>query len=169
MLGDFTEVQAILKSTVSSVKIFNSEGVLVDPAYPKTSADQILVQGTLESGAVASLSTRHSKADIYGVTFRWVISGSEGEVEVVVPDANWQSGDTQRTLRLKIGKDAVQNVDFLAGDEFESKVPAIAANVARQHHAFAKGDLEKVATFESALKTHRLLNRILEAAGWELL
>ncbi|KAK5633028.1 hypothetical protein RRF57_008743 [Xylaria bambusicola] len=167
VLGDFAELQATLKSAVSSVKIFNAEGVLVNPAYPKTSADQILVQGTLESGAVASLSAKQSKTDVDGVSFRWVISGSEGSVEVIVPQSNWQAGEPKRTLRLKIGNDAATNIDFLAGDEFESKVPAVAANIARQYSAFAKGDLGTLATFESALKTHRLLDRILKAAGWE--
>ncbi|KAI1360483.1 oxidoreductase [Xylaria arbuscula] len=167
VLGDFAKLQAILKTDVSSVKIFDSEGVLVNPAYPKTGADQILVQGTLESGALASLSVKQSKNDIDGVAFRWVISGSEGEVEIIAPEFNWQAGAPKRTLRLKIGDEAVQNVDFLAGDQIESKVPFIAANVARQYSAFAKGDLNTVATFESAVKTHRLLNRILKAAGWE--
>ncbi|KAI0521323.1 oxidoreductase [Xylaria bambusicola] len=167
VLGDFAEVQATLKSAVSSVKIFNAEGVLVNPTYSKTGADQILVQGTLESGAVASLSAKQSKTDVDDVSFRWVISGSEGSAEVIVPQANWQAGEPKRTLRLKIGDDAVTDVDFLAGDEFESKVPAVAANLARQYRAFAKGDLGTVATFESALETHRLLDRIIKAAGWE--
>lgn len=167
MLGDFTEVQAILKSTISSVSILDSKGTVVNPAYPKTSPDQILVQGVLESDAVVSISLRNPKADVDGVSFRWIISGTEGEMEVIIPQSNWQFGNPKRTLKLRIGTDEAQNVDFLSNDELEGKVPAVAANIARQYRAFAKGDTEVVATFESALKTHRLLDRILEAAGWE--
>ncbi len=167
MLGDFAEVQAILKSTVSSMKILDPKGVVVNPAYPKTSPDQAVVQGVLESGAVASISLRKPRAEIDGVSFRWIISGTEGEVEIIIPQSHWQFGGSKRTLRLKIGDKETHDVDFLAGDEFESKVPAISANVARQYRAFARGNLETVATFESSLKTHRLLDRIIRAAGWE--
>ncbi|KAI0905368.1 oxidoreductase [Ustulina deusta] len=167
VLGDFAEVQAILKSTVSSMKILDSKGVVVNPAYPKTSPDQAVVQGVLESGAVASISLRKPRAEIDGVSFRWIISGTEGEVEIIIPQSHWQFGGSKRTLRLKIGDKETHDVDFLAGDEFESKVPAISANVARQYRAFARGNLETVATFESSLKTHRLLDRIIRAAGWE--
>ncbi|KAI0869238.1 oxidoreductase [Hypoxylon argillaceum] len=167
VVGDFTEVQAILKSTISEVAIYSADGVLVNPAHPKTGPDQILVQGILESGAVASISARKSKGDVDGVSFRWIISGNEGEIEVIVPQQHWQFSEPKRTLKLKIGNDEVQNVDYLANDEFVEKVPGIAANLARQYRAFAKGDTDIVATFGSALKTHRLLNRITRAAGWE--
>ncbi|KAI0451561.1 oxidoreductase [Xylaria acuta] len=172
VLGDFTEVQAILKKTISEVPIFSPEGVLVNPSYPKTSPDQVLVQGVLESDAVASIQVRKGKIEVDDVSFRWLISGTEGEIEVIVPRAgfssNWQFGEPKRTLRLKIGDSEAHNVDYLANDEFEGKVPGPAANVARQYRAFAKGDTkEAVATFKSALKTQRLLDRILRAAGWE--
>lgn len=160
-------MQAILKSTISEVAIYSADGVLVNPAHPKTGPDQILVQGILESGAVASISARKSKGDVDGVSFRWIISGNEGEIEVIVPQQHWQFSEPKRTLKLKIGNDEVQNVDYLANDEFVEKVPGIAANLARQYRAFAKGDTDIVATFGSALKTHRLLNRITRAAGWE--
>ncbi|KAI0184396.1 putative oxidoreductase [Xylaria flabelliformis] len=172
VLGDFTEVQAILKKTVNEVPIFNPQGKLVNPGYLKTSPDQMLVQGVLESDAVASIQVRKPKIEADGVAFRWLISGTEGELEVIIPNtgfgSNWQFGDTQRTLRLRVGNDEAQNVDFLANDEFEGKVPTSAANVARQYRAFAKGgEQEAVATFNSALRSHKLLDRIIKAAGWE--
>ncbi|KAJ2994875.1 hypothetical protein NUW58_g1432 [Xylaria curta] len=167
VLGDFTEVQAILKTTVTKVSIYNTKGELVDPALPKNTPDQMLVQGVLENDAVASISVRKSKAEVDGVSFRWIISGTEGEIEILVPFGSWQFGAPGRTLRLKIGDSEVENVDFLSGDEFNEVLPDPAANVAHQYRAFAKGDTETVATFASALKTHQLLDRILRAAGWE--
>ncbi|KAI0099014.1 oxidoreductase [Nemania sp. FL0031] len=167
ILGDFTEVQAIMKPAIDKVAIYSAKGVLVNPGYPKTSADHILVQGILEGGAVASISARKSKAIVDDASFRWIISGTEGELEVTVPPTNWQFGDPKRTLKLKIGSGEVQTVDFLSNDQFEGKIPAISTNTARQYLAFAKGDTDGVATFGSALKTHRLIDRIIKAAGWE--
>ncbi|KAJ8125724.1 hypothetical protein O1611_g7914 [Lasiodiplodia mahajangana] len=167
VLGDFTEVQAIMKSTIDQVAIYSSKGVLINPAYPKTSADQILVQGVLKSGAVASISTRKAKAEADEVNFRWVISGTEGGIEVTIPQSHWQFGEPTRTLKLRTGNNEVETVDFLSDDGFEGKIPSLSTNLARQYRAFAKGETDVVATFESALKTHRLLDRILKAAGWE--
>jgi predicted dehydrogenase len=141
--------------------------MVVNPAYPKTSPDQMVVQGVLESDALVSISARKSKTGIDDVSFRWVISGTEGELEVLVHETSWQFGEPKRTLKLKVGKNDAQQIDFLANDEFESKVPYPGTNVARQYHAFAKGNTESAATFKSALKTHQLLDRILKAAGWE--
>ncbi|KAI1111798.1 oxidoreductase [Nemania sp. NC0429] len=167
VLGDFSEVQAIMKSTIPSISVLNAKGTVVNPAYPKTAADQVVVQGILESDALVSISLRHPGADADGASFRWIISGTEGEIEVIVPQSGWQMGEPKRTLKLKTGADEAQEVDFLAEDELEGKVPAVSANVARQYRAFAKGDTEAAATFESALKNHRLLDRIVRAAGWE--
>ncbi|TGJ85507.1 hypothetical protein E0Z10_g3277 [Xylaria hypoxylon] len=75
VLGDFADVQAIMKSTISKVSIVNSKGAVINPAYHKTSPDQILVQGALESGAVVSISARKPRATVDGVNFRWIISG----------------------------------------------------------------------------------------------
>ena len=64
-------------------------------------------------------------------------------------------------LQVKIGSEPAQIVNF---DSY--RVPAsenmahMASNVASLYDAFAKGDTEKYATFESAAKTHRLLDRI---------
>ncbi|KAJ8115956.1 hypothetical protein ONZ43_g4547 [Nemania bipapillata] len=167
VLGDFTELQAIMKNTVPEVSIYSAEGVLVNPAYPKTSADHILVQGVLESGTVASLTVRTVRDEVDGVSFRWIISGTEGEMEVIIPHGHWQFSEPKRTLKLKIGKNEVQNVDFQSSDEVIAALPTIGTNIARQYRAFAKGDTDIVASFQSALKTHRLLDRILKAAGWE--
>ncbi|KAI8630475.1 oxidoreductase [Xylariaceae sp. FL1651] len=168
VLGDFAEVQAILKSTVTSVPIVNTKGELVNPGYPKTSPDQMLVQGVLENDAMVSISMRKSKTEVDNISFRWIVSGTEGAIEVLIHEMQWQFGEPKRTLKLKIGNQEVQNVRFIAeDDEFESKVPFPGVNPARQHRAFAEGNEGSVATFQSALKTHRLLDRILKAAGWE--
>jgi len=167
VLGDFAEVQAILRSTISTVTLFDLKGTVVNPTYPKTSPDHILVQGILENDATVSFSARKSKAEIDDVSFRWIISGTEGEIEILQYQSMWQFGAPKRTLKLRVGSGEVQNIDFLNNDTFEASLSMPATNVARQYHAFMKGNTESFATFESALKTQRLLDRIVTAAGWE--
>ncbi|KAI0203578.1 oxidoreductase [Astrocystis sublimbata] len=168
-LGDFAEVQAIMKSAVTEIPIINGKGEVVNPAYHKSVPEHVLIQGILESGALASISARKSKNEVDDVSFRWIISGTEGEIEVLVPKFAWQMGNPERTLRLKVGTNDAENVDFMGNDKFESNVPMLAANVARQYAALAKGDPNAFADFNSALKTHVLLDRIVKAAGWESL
>ncbi|KAI1325292.1 oxidoreductase [Xylariaceae sp. FL0255] len=168
VLGDFTDVNAIMKMGATEVAIINTKGEVIDPGYPKTAPENILIQGILESGAVASISQRKSKNEIDDISFRWIISGTEGELEVLVPKNFWQFGVTTRSLKVKIGSNEAEAVDFIGKeDKFESKVPMLAANPARQYDAFARGDNSRVADFKSALKTHVLLDRIVKAAGWE--
>ncbi|KAI1171398.1 oxidoreductase [Nemania sp. FL0916] len=168
VLGDFAEVNAIMKKGAAKVRILNTKGEVVNPDYPKTAPENILIQGVLESGAVASISQRKSTAEIDDVSFRWIISGTEGELEVIVPKHAWQFGIPTRSLKVRIGSNEAETVDFIGKDDkFESKVPVLAANPARQYDAFAKGDASTVADFRSALKTHVLLERIVKAAGWE--
>ncbi|KAI1268926.1 oxidoreductase [Xylariaceae sp. FL1019] len=168
ILGDFVEVQAIMKSVVKSVPIFNAKKELVNPSYPKTSAEHFVVHGVLESDALASISVRKGPNEVDGASFRWVISGTKGEAEVIIPRGQFQSGEPNRTLRVRIGDEDAKNVDFIhPNDELEADVAHHwSANPARQHRAFAAGNKNEFADFESALRTHKLLSRIVEAAGW---
>ncbi|KAI1289019.1 oxidoreductase [Xylaria venustula] len=167
VLGDFAEIQAIMKSAITEIPIVNRKGEVVNPAYHKTAPEHVLIQGILESGALASISSRKSKNEVDDVSFRWIISGTEGEIEILVPQFSWQMGHPARTLKLRVGTNDAENVDFIGKDKFESNVPVLAANVARQYAALAKGDTNAFADFGSALRTHVLLDRITQAAGWE--
>ncbi|KAI0975398.1 oxidoreductase [Xylaria arbuscula] len=168
VLGDFSEIQAIMKSVTTEIPILNGKGEVVNPAYHKTAPEHVLIQGILESGALASISSRKSKNEVDNVSFRWIISGTEGEIEILIPGFAWQMGSPARTLKLRVGTNDAEDVDFVGKDDkFESNVPVLAANVARQYAALAKGDTNAFADFSSALKTHVLLDRVTKAAGWE--
>ncbi|RYP68398.1 hypothetical protein DL771_006662 [Monosporascus sp. 5C6A] len=168
VLGGFADLSALLKSYITNVTVVDSNGKVIQ-TIPKTAPDHIFVQGTLESGAIASIAHRKSKSAVDNTGFRWVITGTEGELEVTLPDTQWQISAPQRAIRMKLGRGEVQNIDYLTKDDdvIEATVPSLGANVARLYDNFAKGDKENYATFESALETHRLLDRILRAAGWD--
>jgi predicted dehydrogenase len=159
-------VQGILKSSRNTVSVLNAKGEVVNPAHPKTAPDVILVQGTLSSGAVASIAFRKPTEAVDNVGFRWLITGTEGEIEVTSAQAQWQMADPSFKLRVKVGKGVeAREVDFRAGGDARlSALLPRAINTARSYAAFAKGDETRYATFESALKTKKLLDRILESA-----
>ncbi|RYO96911.1 hypothetical protein DL765_011484 [Monosporascus sp. GIB2] len=167
VLGGFADLSALLKSYTTNVPILDSNGQVIQTIH-KTSPDHIFVQGTLVSGAVASIAQRKSKSPVDNTGYRWIITGTEGELEVTLPETNWQLSAPERAIRMKLGRGEAQNIDYLPGDDvIEATVPSVGANVARLYNNFAKGDKENYATFESALETHRLLDRILRSAGWD--
>ncbi|KAI0132467.1 hypothetical protein BJ170DRAFT_249111 [Xylariales sp. AK1849] len=175
VLGDFVDVQGLLKSQYTAIPIIDlSTGQVVDPAYPKTAPDHIFVQGTLVDDVVASIAFRKAKSAADNTGFRWIITGTEGEIALTVPEGQWQWRDKATlggwSLKLKVGKAAeTEEIDAatLVDTSAAAKVESPGTNTARIYQSFANGGgLE--ATFESALKTHRLLERIAKSAGWEL-
>lgn len=168
VLGDFDELQAILKTFNKAVPIFNTNGEVVNPSYTRTSPDHILVQGTLTSGAVASIIFRKPPSAVDDTGVRWIITGTKGEIEVTTRETQWQMADPDMNLRVKVGKESeAREVDYKgnADDQFKlSDLDSIALNTARSYVAFAEDDQTRYATFESALGTHRLLDRIAKSA-----
>lgn len=171
MLGDFTQVHGLLKTQYPIIPVIDmSNGQVIDPAHPKTSPDHIFVHGTLVGGAVASLAFRKAKSPADNKALRWYITGTDGEIEITMPEAHWQFGiDERSSLKLKIGKTKeAESIAWMPSDPSPAdKVMSPGTNTARLYERFAKGD-GVGATFESALKTHKLLERIAKSAGWEL-
>ncbi|KAI1081632.1 oxidoreductase [Whalleya microplaca] len=168
VLGDFADVNALMKTFFPIVPIYNSKGELVNRGYKKTAPDHMLIHGTLESEAVASIALRKTVGAVDEHCFRWIITGTEGELEVAVPMGVFQFGEAKRALRIKIGKNPTEDVEFLAKDDIlESQVPYPGTNVARLYSNFAKNDTQNFSSFQSALKSARTLDRILRAAGWD--
>ncbi len=137
-------------------------GQIVDTSYPRTSPDHIFIQGQLQDGAVGSINFRKASKAIDGLGLRWIISGSEGEIEVTIPESHLQMNAEGRTLRLRSGKkDETKIIDFEDPSEAEhvKKIKGPGANSARAYEAIAEGS-GRYATFDSALETHKLLDII---------
>jgi predicted dehydrogenase len=165
VLGDIPNPQAIFQTNYKQSTLVDTSGQVVDANYRKTSPDHILVQGLTEQGVLSSFTVRKSKAPIDDAGIRWIISGTKGEVSITGPEM-WQTLDKELHLHVRKGSEAPEEVEFDAlRVDVADKVAPIGANVASMYHAFAKGDESKYATFESATKTHRLLDRIRKAAG----
>ena len=167
--GDFDTVQATLKTQFPTAAIYNAEGKLVNDSYKRTAPDHILVQGSLASGAVGSLILRKAQDPVDGLGLRWLITGTRGEIEITCPEQHYSVGPPGRTLRLKIGKGETQDIDFSGpAGVFDPKWDYNSHNVALQYDAFAEGDTDRYATFESALKTRHLMDEIVEKSAFKV-
>ncbi|KAK0710596.1 oxidoreductase [Lasiosphaeris hirsuta] len=172
-LGDFDTLKATLSTQWPTVPLFDAAGQLINPAHPRTAPDHIMVQGKLHSGAVASLSYRHTRSSADSTSLKWIISGTQGEMEVELPEqfqnmeAQWQVASANVKLHVRVGREKTELVDFSWGiHDVAEKLGPTALNTGLLYEAFANGKKEEYATFEDALKTHQLLDRIARAAGW---
>lgn len=165
--GDFASVKSTFAIQYPTVKLVSSKtGEVVNPEKRRTAPDHIFVQGTLENGAIVSISTRTSTQPIDGNGLRWVITGTEGEIELITSGRGYQTGSNPRTLRL-IGKSGeAQTIDWEQDEPDHIKnVPAIGLNTARLFEAYALNK-DCYSDFEKGVKLHKLLDRIAKDAGY---
>jgi predicted dehydrogenase len=169
VLGDFVEVQGLLKSHYQMVPVIDlATGQVVEKAHTKTSPDNVLVQGILKNGATASLALRTSKSAVDGTKYRWIITGTEGEIEYLVPEAAPYVAKQPLSFKLKLrNAETTEEIKITAGDSPAAKVPAPGTGIARLYENFATENGE-VVNFGSALKTHQLLERIAKSSGSEI-
>lgn len=164
---DVNSLQAILKTQTPTIALRSTDtGKVTSSSHPKTAPDHILVQGELTSGALASVAFRKTKKPADGLGLRWLITGTDGEIEVTIPESHLQMGAENRAIRVRTGSDEVaKNVAFdnPKEPEYITKVSVQATNTARLYESFAQGD-GLYATFDSALETHKLLDTIARKA-----
>jgi predicted dehydrogenase len=164
VLGDFASLNSILKVDETSTALADDDGKIVDEKYPKTTPDEVFVQGILKSGTVVSTNFRQTPGgkSVTSTGIHWIITGTEGEIEVKTWEKQWQMGFPGITLKIRIGNGEVEDVDFKDANEpaYVSGVGLPGTNTARAYEAFAKGDADKYPDFEQGLATHRLLDDI---------
>lgn len=167
-LGEFKDVQATLKTHQKTIPLFDATGTVVDPAYKVTAPDFIFVQGVLESGAVASINVRNTPASADEAGFRWVISGSEGEIVFTNPAGGYVQGHMPNAkVLLKKWKGEAEEVDWKCSEPAHvTGVFDLAINTARLYEAFATGDEDGYPSLESARKVHHLIDRVKKVATW---
>lgn len=171
VLGDFSSVNSsTLRTDYPTATVVDPTGKVVHENYPKTSPDSIQLQGTLKNGASASIVYYNAPGKAIDDTgIRWLITGTEGQIEVTTPEMQWQIGPPGTKLRARLGRDAeVEVVDFenVGEDSAVKDAPFPGPNTARLYEAFVEGRKEDYADFESAVKTHELLDLIQKEAGW---
>ncbi|MBD2757718.1 Gfo/Idh/MocA family protein [Spirosoma validum] len=155
VLGGFNQLTARMSSNFKNVNIKDTGAI-----KPKTSEDQIMVIGTLQSGAAVTV---HYRGGISRATnFLWEINGSKGDIQVTAP--------------LGHGQQAPLTIHGARDDETELKpltVPAemyqgltgnpVIGNVAQIYKRLAadiRNNTRTAPSFEDAAFLHELLNRI---------
>lgn len=133
---------------------------------PRTSHDQVLLQGSLSCGAPVSFHLRGGPAFNDKIGSIWHIYGSAGEIKITGPDSYLQISDDN--LNIEIFDHASKKTEVLSveKDAF-SELPLFARNIARLYDAIAdgKGIEDGVLDFETAVKRHQFIDEIYKRAG----
>ncbi|KAL6798619.1 hypothetical protein J3E68DRAFT_400318 [Trichoderma sp. SZMC 28012] len=167
ILGDFKDIQSTFKIQNKKTKLVDHEGKTIHENFDITAPDTILLQGVLESGAVASMTMRTSKEPVDNTGFRWVISGTKGELELTSDPGIFHWGPPGLKLKLREFGGEEKEIDFNTGEpEHLSQVSYMGQNVARLYEAFATGEEDGYATLEDALKVHKALEEAKLRAVW---
>lgn len=161
-LGEVVELSATLTTRRSRVRIAET-GELV----AMTAADQVLVDGTLASGAPIAVHYRGGMPR--GTGLLWEINGTEGDLQITGLSGHAQMGSL--TLMGARGEQAkLERLEVpakYAGEAGASSAEGVARNVARMYARLAS-DLRKgthlCPTFDDAVGTHRLIAAVEQAA-----
>lgn len=162
VLGDISDVQA--RTAIRHPVTVDTE---TGARYVRTAADQLIVSGSLESGAVAAIHYRGGMSA--GTNFHWEINGTDGDIVVAGANGHLQFGLVQIT-GARNGDTSLHPLPVPAS---YNQVPALADTelaytVAHAYEAF-RADLRKgtheVPDFAHAVRTHRLIAAIETAAA----
>ncbi|KAL7917922.1 hypothetical protein ACQKWADRAFT_331303 [Trichoderma austrokoningii] len=167
ILGNFKDIQSTLKTQNSKTKLVNDRGNATEESFNITAPDTILLQGVVESGALASVTMRTSTDPVDNTGFRWIISGTKGELELTSDPGIFHWGPTGLKLKVKEFGGEAKEIDFDPGEpEHVSQMAYSGQNVARVYEAFAKGEEDGYATLDAALQVHRALEKAKLKAVW---
>jgi predicted dehydrogenase len=174
-LGEFDELSAHMATLDPTIRIAETGEIV-----PMTAADQIVIGGTLENGAAASIHYRGGLSR--GTNFHWEINGSEGDLVVTLDDPLGSLGTLKLlgsvgsvqlgALRLfaSQGEAELAELDPPGSCVAEPGAPrGLPFNLTQAYFVLAE---EMVAgrvgaltpTFDDALVRHRMMDAILRAA-----
>ncbi|PQE18139.1 oxidoreductase family protein [Rutstroemia sp. NJR-2017a BBW] len=164
VLGNFKSLHSITKIAYPTLDLTGPDGEVVERNFPRTSPDHIFIHGTLESDAIVSINYREPGGpSASGVGLRWIITGTEGEIELTAPELMWQIGTPGATLRMRLrNKGNSEDVEYEDASEqdYIKNLAIPSKGVARSWEAFATGDTDKYATFEHARAVLRTIDAI---------
>jgi len=156
VLGEIASLNSVLGNQRPIVDIIDDDGKVVESGVKKDAPDHILVQGTLVSGAVISISMRGGKGFTGFPGLVWRIYGEKGEILVTGTGPSFGTGVKDASVKVYDNeKDTVDEIE-LAEDSEDLPLPA--RYVARLYDAFANGG--EYPTFEDALERHRLIDKV---------
>lgn len=158
-LGGFETLQSSMTSNYPTVKLRDTGEV-----KPKTSEDQIMVIGTLKSGAAASV---HYRGGVTRATnLLWEINGTEGDIQVTGLVGHGQL--TQLTIRGAHGDEKELQTLTPPADWYKGLPDSpVVRNVLEIYKKIAtdiRNNTRTAPTFQDAVVLHELLDSIERGA-----
>ncbi|WP_157219369.1 Gfo/Idh/MocA family protein [Flavisphingomonas formosensis] len=160
-LGEFRSLSATLAIRQPEVRRVDTGEMLT-----KTAADQIVVGGTLESGAVAAIHYRGGIAR--GTRLSWEINGTHGDLQITAEGGHGQIFD----LSLAGAQGEARRLEPIAIAAPHRWVPGSlsgpSVNVAQLYARFAehlRGAPRAYPDFDDAVRRHRLIDAIERSAA----
>ena len=159
-LGEFVSLSATLAVRRPSVTVLETGEKIT-----KTAADQIVIGGLLESGAVAAIHFRGGQSR--GTNFLWEINGSEGDLSLSAANGHLQIAAS--AVRGGRGSDSTLRdialpSRYVAAPEIPEGRPF---NLGQAYSMLAQ-DLREGSrhcpTFDDAVVRHRMLDLVTQAA-----
>ena len=161
-VGELETFRSLLSIQRPSVDILDTE-TLSTTNVPRTTYDQILVQGTLQSGAAISVHQRGGPPFKGSPGLVWRIQGELGEIEVTADGSFPHLGYKQMDIRIHdFGLGNVIAVDWKAQESRSTQgLHAPAADIAEIYEAFAKG--ESHTDWEDAVRRHEMTDEVFKS------
>ncbi|KAI0141774.1 NAD(P)-binding protein [Xylariaceae sp. FL1272] len=167
VVGGFVTIQSVFKNQVKSTQTVDSQGAVVDPDFNVTAPEQMLLQGILKSGAAANFSIRTTATAAEKAAYRWVITGTEGEVVYTADAGTFQTPPPNQKIYLKKGDAEIEQVDFSREEgEYIDQTAMLGVNVQRLYDAYAKGEDDALSTIEQTLETEKQILGLKNTAIW---
>ncbi|KAJ6789574.1 hypothetical protein PWT90_08493 [Aphanocladium album] len=165
VLGGLRSVQSIFKTQVKTTNLIDNAGDVSEPDHQITAPDNFAVQGVLSSGATAAFSVRTCPLPADGVGFRWVITGTEGEVTFTASPGVFQMNPPDAKITLRKGVADAEEMNFLQKEEdYYVNMGPMGVNTLRFYEAVAKGEKDAYSTIEQTLETEKIMREIKKAA-----
>lgn len=159
VLGDFKDISAKMVNLRSTVRVADT-----GETRPKTAEDQIMVHGTMQSGAAFSI---HYKGGLSkGTNLLWEINGTKGDIQVTGGMGHGQM--VQLTVQgAADGDDTMQ--PLMPPKEMYENLPdsSIPRNVAGIYALVAediKTGSRKAPSFKDAVRLHKIIDKIENSA-----
>ncbi|KAF2807824.1 oxidoreductase [Mytilinidion resinicola] len=164
-LGEISSFSSIIETKRPKVEIVDGKGAVVK-TITRTTHDQILLQGHLESGALLSYHMRGGPAFAGNEGLIWRIYGETGEIQVTASGTYLQAGHEDMTIRLQDHATG-ETTKIEPNEDDLSKLPLFTQNVGRVYEAFADKKTDGYMDWSYALLRHKLVDEIYkrDAAG----
>ncbi|MBW6418819.1 Gfo/Idh/MocA family protein [Celeribacter sp. PS-C1] len=161
VLGNFGTLDVRFLNRFKTVEVTDAGG----ESRPKTAPDQLMVHGTMESGAAVSIHYRGGVSR--GTNLLWEINGSEGDIQVTADLGHAQM--VQLTVKGARGEDK-ELTNLMPAPELYKGKPEFAGarNVAGIYARLAEDirtGSQSAPSFAEAVALHDLLDRIERSAA----